>query len=57
VTEPHTPFTSPCRGEVAQRSEAGGDESRSDTFTPPRRGFAASTLPLQGRVSERGAPA
>jgi hypothetical protein len=46
-------LTSPWRGEVAERSEAGGGESRSDIFTPPRRGFAAPTLPLQGRVSER----
>ena len=46
-------FTSPWRGEVAERSEAGGGESRSDAVTPPRRGFAAPTLPLQGRVFER----
>ena len=54
MTGPHTPFTSPWRAEVAERSEAGGGESRSELFTLPRRSLSfASTLPHQGRVSER----
>jgi hypothetical protein len=62
-------FTSPWRGEVAERSEAGGGESRSNAFTPPRPAFGRPTLPLQslppggprqrrdpvGRVFEPGA--
>ena len=45
--------TSPWRGEVAERSEAGGGESRSDIFTPPRRGFAAVADASHRRRCER----
>ena len=55
---PHTLLTSPWRGEVGPRSGPGGGESRGEIFTPTRRSLSfASTLPLQGRVSEREARA
>jgi len=62
--------TSPWRGEVAEPTgpallgrpddrlrEVGGGESRSEGFTLPRPAFGRPTLPLQGRVFERGAVA
>gem|GEM_PF-4379280 len=42
--------TSPCKGEVAAQSAAGGGPVFS--LTPPRR--YAPTLPFQGRDKERG---
>jgi penicillin-binding protein 1C len=45
VSEPHTPYTSPLEGEVAERSEAGGGYSlrESDKDPPP-----SLTLPRKG---------
>jgi len=54
VNGPYTPFTSPWRREVAERSEAGGgDREASKTHPTPTLTAFASTLPLQGRVFER----